>query len=440
MTARLEKVLDWYNAQPDVQAVVMNGDMVHDAPVFYADVKASLDKSRGKLQTIGVMGNHDAEGGSVHAQFEAALGHKNNRYFQINGYHFFILAPGSLVSGENTTVDAFNTNVPANNRDLNSTVRTWLENKLSAINTEDPGKPIFIFYHWPVANTYHLSLPSQHSTSTFGTGTSNWLFQNYPQVTVFGGHIHSDNNDPRSIWQGGFTSVNVPSINYMELDSPPAGERYLGDWYVGLAVGNPPGTTSRPYPRVANSAYGQGLVVSVKDSQVTIENYDFDLTQGPRPLSGVIKMPQTWKYDVTKPAEFPYTQAIRSTQKVAPVFDTGQGANAAIPGGITFNNIGTTSIQIEFLQAIIPGANPGIEIVHSYEFVFSRNIGGSWDESFRIKQWSDTMLTPRLQKQTYTQDFHFGLNTRTEYRLEIFAFSSFQERSTQCLVAEFKTN
>ncbi|MCL2879116.1 MAG: hypothetical protein FWF29_02615 [Treponema sp.] len=73
-------------------------------------------------------------------------------------------------------------------------------------------------------------------------------------MVIFGSHIHTPNNDPRSIWQGGFTSVNAPSTNYMEMESG-----YLGD--------NSDGTANSTCPKIVAQAYGQGLVVSVKGSK-----------------------------------------------------------------------------------------------------------------------------------------------------------------------------
>ena len=45
------------------------------------------------------------------------------------------------------------------------------------------------------------------------------ILSRYPQVITFGGHLHFPLNDPRSIWQGAFTSVGTASTSYMAIDN-----------------------------------------------------------------------------------------------------------------------------------------------------------------------------------------------------------------------------
>ena len=101
------------------------------------------------------------------------------------------------------------------------------------------------------------------------------FFKDDPEVVIFGGHIHAPNNDPRYIWQGSFTSVNVPTLFYINLKSG----------YLGL---NASGTENINRPKIAGlittGGAGQGMIVSVKGSIVTIENFDFDFSYEPQPL------------------------------------------------------------------------------------------------------------------------------------------------------------
>jgi hypothetical protein len=91
---------------------------------------------------------------------------------------------------------------------------------------------------------------------------------------------------------------------------------------------------------------------------------------------------------------------------------------------------------IEFPQAKIPGENLGHEVVYSYRFDFINQQTKAVDRSAR--QWSDFMITPRLQMPTYTQLIG-GLKPGTDYELRIYAYSSFQECSSQYLTQIFKT-
>lgn len=45
------------------------------------------------------------------------------------------------------------------------------------------------------------------------------MLKKYPQAVVFGGHLHYPLNDPRSIWQGDFTSMGTASVRYMAIDN-----------------------------------------------------------------------------------------------------------------------------------------------------------------------------------------------------------------------------
>ena len=69
------------------------------------------------------------------------------------------------------------------------------------------------------------------------------ILSKYPQVVAFGGHLHFPLNDPRSIWQGDFTSVGCASTSYMAVENggyeEMAGATVMkdaGDFSQGLLV------------------------------------------------------------------------------------------------------------------------------------------------------------------------------------------------------------
>jgi hypothetical protein len=305
-------------------------------------------------------------------------------------------------------------------------VREWLRERIDIAKIDAPGKPIFVFYHWSIQNTVYRSNITT-STTSFGSDPFTGFFRNDPEVVFFNGHHHRPNNDPRAIWQGGFTAINASSLYYLLAG---ASSNYLGNSTDGL--------TNSVQPKIAGwpGAAGQGMIISVKGSIITVKNYDFDFSEGPQPLGNVVRIPQTWEFDVSRPIDFPYTNAKREAQKTAPVFDVSKPANTGLDG-ITIMKITDTTVEVEFPQARIPGPNLGSEIVFSYRFDFINRQTGVIDRSAR--QWSDFMLTPRLQKPTYTQLIG-GLRPDTEYELRIYAYGSFQERSGQCLIAIFRTS
>jgi len=427
---RFEKALDWYNSE-DVEALAIVGDITNDATQAQWDTfENSWEKHKGNMQLIAVMGNHDARGDANAAadRFEATTKQKTNAHYVISGYHLIVLsagkgnftdtnaAGGAIATGRTDTAGAVGSgnNVP-------KSVLDWLRIRIDIAKSDAPGKPIFVFLHNPVRNTYVQS--DRKYTSSFGNNPLIGFFKDDPEVVIFGGDVHQPNNDPRAIWQGGFTAVNVPSLYYMVMGA----SGYLGN--------SEDGVKNNIKPKIAGIRAGQGLIVSVKDSKVTIENFDFDFCEGPRPLSNVVKIPQTWEFDVSLPMDFPYTNAKREGQKIAPVFDENKSANASL-NLIKIKEIKNTTIKVEFPQAKISVPNYGNEVVHSYRFDFINRQTGAIDHS--AKQWSDFMLTPRLQKPTYTQ-FIGGLKPGTEYELRIYAYSSFQECSGQYLTQIFKT-
>jgi hypothetical protein len=427
---RLEKILDWYNTQ-DVKAIAINGDITDGgSQAQWNTFKTSWEKHKGKLQLIAVMGNHEGYIGDLNVaadRFESTTGQKINAHYVIDGYHFIVLSAGEgnfddtgAIGG---AIASGRTNIPGSDTFsgdvVPQSVVEWARLRIDIAKADNPGKPIFVFLHWPIHNTFHGSTWS--TMSSFGSNPATGFFKDDPEVVIFGGHVHLPNNDPRAIWQGGFTSVNVPSIHYMSM-----GSIYLGNSTDGVK-------NSSTYK--TGTAVGQGMIVSVKGSIVTIENYDFDLSEGSRPISGVERIPQTWEFDVTKPSDFPYTQAKRNEQKVAPVFDESKASDTAL-GGIKMNTITNTSVTVEFPQAKIPEPNPGNEVVYSYRFDFINQQTKAVDRSAR--QWSDFMITPRLQKPTYTQLIG-GLKAGTDYELRIYAYSSLQAVSTQYLTQTFKT-
>jgi hypothetical protein len=306
----------------------------------------------------------------------------------------------------------------------------------------NPGKPIFVFLHWPIQNTFYVS--DEWYTSSFGSNPSDYFFKDDPEVVVFGGHIHSPNSDPRSIWQDGFTSVNTATLHYMEMEAAGSPKKYLGDSSNGISTSSTP---RHPILRDARTATGadigtytsgpaaQGMIVSVKGSEVIIENFDFDVSTGP--TNNVEKIPQTWKFDVAHPESFPYTQTKRTSEKAAPLFDASTPSGMAVNGKIRIVQAGSTSIIVNFDQARMPSFKPDGEVVHSYRFeIWNKEPVPSLERT--AYQWSDFMYTPRLQKTTYTQLLG-GLQAGTEYELRIYAYGSFQECSAQYLTVDFTT-
>ena len=65
----------------------------------------------------------------------------------------------------------------------------------------NPGKPIFVFSHIPPHATVYNSW-------NWGHGDQRKLFDRYPQVVAFSGHIHGSLRNDLFIWQDKFTAIN----------------------------------------------------------------------------------------------------------------------------------------------------------------------------------------------------------------------------------------
>ncbi|MCL2412139.1 MAG: metallophosphoesterase [Treponema sp.] len=458
---RLAKALQWFEAQDGLNTLFITGDLIQGGNSWgfnggmsvqnqYTLFGDTLNQNKGNLQVISVKGNHDET--DVLGFFRDATGGlEPNAHYVIGGYHFITLVGGAgnnneafqaSVTWENTTDQAGGGAIAAarpvgvavgsqssnNAHHFTPGILSWLRERIefardAYIQAGTPGRPIFIFSHWPPNNTSYGS--EGYGSRSFGIDPLNGFFADDPEVVLFAGHTHRPNNDPRSIWQGTFTSVNVPSLYWMSMESG----------FLGVNDnGTTDGITNRTTPPVANFSTGQGLVVSVSGTVVTIKNFDFDMNLGPTPQGNIVRIPQTWVFDTARPNEFPHTSA-RADQRTAPVFDFSAPSNAALENMITLSNIERNSVNVEFIQARMPTVNPAGEIVHSYRFEFRNvNTGGVIERA----QWSDFMLTPRLQRPKYSQ-FIGGLAASTEYELRIFAFSSFQAVSTQYLTIRFTT-
>lgn len=96
--------------------------------------------------------------------------------------------------------------------DANTT--SWLDKQLKEITTEDPYHYVILLTHPMIYQTvYGSELGTYWYTSALTD-----ILNKYPQVVTFGGHLHFPINDPRSIWQGKFTSLGCASVSYMAFE------------------------------------------------------------------------------------------------------------------------------------------------------------------------------------------------------------------------------
>ena len=107
--------------------------------------------------------------------------------------------------------------------------KAWLDAKLQALTEADPERYIILNTHPMIDNTCYGSLlgtPTGKALSDIWDANDSWatrdltdILKKYPQVVTFGGHLHFPLNDPRSFWQGDFTSLGCGSTRYMAIEN-----------------------------------------------------------------------------------------------------------------------------------------------------------------------------------------------------------------------------
>ncbi|MBR0300301.1 MAG: metallophosphoesterase [Bacteroidales bacterium] len=99
---------------------------------------------------------------------------------------------------------------------------TWLNKTLKDITEANPNQYVVLITHPMIYNTVYGSL-LQDTYTTLGeywsTKALSSILEGYPQVVTFGGHLHFPLNDPRSVWQGKFTSFGCASTSYMAIEN-----------------------------------------------------------------------------------------------------------------------------------------------------------------------------------------------------------------------------
>jgi hypothetical protein len=125
----------------------------------------------------------------------------------------------------------------------------------------DPSKPFFYYLHQPPAGTTSGSWETKLSRMVTDTLSPR------PNAVAFSGHTHWTLNDERSIWQGAFTAVQVPSLSCTGV---------MSGYENGADVRNGKSNLAMPpHPARFRLEEPQGLVVSVFANRMEMERYDF---------------------------------------------------------------------------------------------------------------------------------------------------------------------
>ena len=209
----------------------------------------------------------------------------------------------------------------------NEEANAWFD---SNGGTLDPKKPFFFFTHYPLGNT--TSCSRRDGRNNYPEITA---FRKMPNAVAFSGHCHWTLNDERSIGQGEYTAIAVPSMSYSSM---PSGYENGSD--------NRKGTANRSMKRLPSRDYlkeAQGFVVSVFDDRMEVERRDF--TEG-------VEAAPAWI--VTPPAAAASKYAFGNSCKRTPVpqFPSGASVKTYTSNFDTRNGHWAIMMMLDFPSAV----------------------------------------------------------------------------------------
>ena len=187
---------------PNVDALLMAGDLTNQGTEeefnkYWTAVSAAM---RDETQLLAVVAkNHDGwnmKRKEMRACFSGLTGTQPDFHKVVGGFHFIGLS-ASDTDGVHYSDDQL----------------SWLREQLDAAVADTPGKPVFFTHHEHVRNTVYGS----STYDGWGVKFFTKILKAYPQVVDFSGHSHYPLNDPRSIWQGGFTAIGTGALAYAEF-------------------------------------------------------------------------------------------------------------------------------------------------------------------------------------------------------------------------------
>ncbi|MDR1925344.1 MAG: metallophosphoesterase [Planctomycetaceae bacterium] len=187
--------------KPPVDAIFVAGDLTdRGRQEEYDQLKAVFDNKDFVPEGVNVhylMGNHDHIDPNGQKYYLAKLQQPLHQFIDIGGYPFITISLNSArASG------------------YNESSRQFLADNLEKSAKDYSGKPVFVFMHVPPLDTCYGSLKHEG----WGTDVLLSILNKYPQAVVFAGHSHFPIGDPRSIHQDKFTSINVGSTTYSEVE------------------------------------------------------------------------------------------------------------------------------------------------------------------------------------------------------------------------------
>lgn len=312
-----------------MDAVVVTGDLTHNSEVrqmktFRDIVKKNL---RRETEFLSILGNHDGEttGNDINAvEYKDWVHTETDRHLVVKGFH--------LIGQSNADANA----------NFEQAQYDWMAQQLVQAEADDENKPIFVFQHQHVKDTVQGSGSAFNVVKvrgeTYETATAfNDLYSNYSQIIHFSGHSHTPSNSPWSIYQDGYTTIDVgSSFSSMSFSFAGFGEN-LKETLGKSAFDN----AQSALPNAVNAANLFRIVEVDANNAVRVLTYDMK-------TEALVKTPATtdaedellvFEIDVKNPTKY---TADRANNASAPYFASGETVSVT-PS--------TTTATIAFAQA-----------------------------------------------------------------------------------------
>jgi hypothetical protein len=265
--------------------------------------------------------NEDEDEEKAAARLKEIFGMDADSHKVINGYDFIAI---SSVKCEFSFFD--------------DAKRAWLRERLAVAAARHPYRAIFVFQHPHIRETVCGSI-------RWGMSDLTDILMDYPQVINFSGHSHAPVNNPRSLHQRYFTSVNTGSF-----------------WGIDLDEYDKPGG---PCPHGEPFAAQFQIVEAKADGSIDIKPYDAR-TDMFFPLSWTIDTP--WK-----PESFRYIPELCAARASAPVFPEDAAISLTVSGAhalATFPQASCTEPYVKDYHVIL--RRTGTDLVIKQRCVSSR--------------------------------------------------------------------
>lgn len=339
----------------------------------------TADTQDGKKPIIYSMGNHEFPLNGRSETIEAAskqlfteqTGRAPSHVMNVGGYTFIVGEP--------------------ENYDLDYTAaEEFVKAQILAAESADPSnKPIFYLQHEAVYKTVTESL----SSASDNTESFKAFLNEHPRVIVLSGHTHAIIEDPRNIWQDGFTAIATSQLG-------------------GGSVSG--GSTS--YSMGTNSAGSQAIMIDLaeKENKTDVSVYRMNLLTGK-----VIGAPYTFTIDGTTDT-FKYNQSR---------YDNPSIANFKAGSSLTINNDARQGFKFTYNVGDVEIAESSDvsdlqdAFVLNYRVVLENTDANVKVQNFRV--FSDIFEAESDRVSSYSITFENQLDRNTNYKLSVYALTPF---------------